>query len=239
MDGQLPRSHGRGLCGRDQADAARTVPTAWSGWSLGGFLVSLVAAELERGGERVDRLVMVDSFVPRRPDGSSGQRRSPIGRMISPDCCRPFFRTLWPLIKAQIEPAKRADLPERRIAFASLSRLRRGAGQECEGRRRLCSALTIWPLRFARSNDISTDWRRTPRCRESSKLRRSAGGRRPVWRSVIGWRLSCRTPVDRGLVGDNHFTIPRDAGLLDQICGLLVPVTASTIAQNTVPEPAE
>ncbi|MDQ8728115.1 amino acid adenylation domain-containing protein, partial [Bradyrhizobium sp. LHD-71] len=43
-------------------------PYSLVGWSLGGVLAALVAAELERCGERVDCLAMVDSFVPGRQE---------------------------------------------------------------------------------------------------------------------------------------------------------------------------
>jgi hypothetical protein len=54
-------------------------------------------------------------------------------------------------------------------------------------------------------------------------------------------RLETQLPdaVDRGVVGDDHFTILKDVGLLDEICGLLVPKAASTASQDSVPEPAE
>lgn len=52
----------------DYADEIRRVqpfgPYSLIGWSLGGLIGSLVAAELGRRGERVDCLAMVDSFVP-------------------------------------------------------------------------------------------------------------------------------------------------------------------------------
>lgn len=54
-------------------------------------------------------------------------------------------------------------------------------------------------------------------------------------------RLKLQVPkaVDRGVAGDNHFTMLKHAGLLDELCSLLAPAEASTIAQNTIPEPAE
>jgi hypothetical protein len=54
-------------------------------------------------------------------------------------------------------------------------------------------------------------------------------------------RLELQLPkaTDRGVAGHNHFTILKETGLLDEICDLLVPASASTIARDTVSEPAE
>jgi hypothetical protein len=53
-------------------------------------------------------------------------------------------------------------------------------------------------------------------------------------------RLQAQLPdaVDRGVVGDNHFTILRDSGFLDEVCALLA-LAASAASQKQVAEPAE
>ncbi|MCA1359979.1 non-ribosomal peptide synthase/polyketide synthase [Bradyrhizobium sp. IC3069] len=213
-------------------------PYSLVGWSLGGLLVGLVAAELERGGERVDRLALVDSFVLRQPDGPNRQE----SMAHWADDLAGLLSAVLPSaaasrIKAQVEAAKRADLPETperiRDLVASVVEQSRSvrANDASLGADDLSAAFAVGRHlnRLAQNTALPRGLEATPLCWWTST------------RLAQRDRLESQMPkaVDRGFVGDNHFTILRDAGLLDEICGLLVPAEASTIAQDTVPEPAE
>ncbi|MBH5386164.1 non-ribosomal peptide synthase/polyketide synthase [Bradyrhizobium diversitatis] len=213
-------------------------PYSLVGWSLGGLLVGLVAVELERGGERVDRLALVDSFVPRQPDGSSAQEA--IAHWT--DDLAGLLSAVLPnaaasRIKAQVEAAKRADLPETPehirdlVAFVVEQGRSVRADDASLGADDLSAAFAVGRHlnRLAQNAALPRGLEATPLCWWTSA------------RLAQRDRLELQLPkaVDRGFVGDNHFTILRDAGLLDEICGLLVPAAASTIARDTVPEPAE
>jgi thioesterase domain-containing protein len=213
-------------------------PYSLVGWSLGGFLASLVAADLERGGERVDRLVMVDSFVPRQSDGSS--RKEAIAHWA--DDLAGLLSAVLPnaaasRIKAQADAAKRADLPETPESIRDLvaSVVERGRSVRADdallGADDLSAAFAVGRHlnRLAQNTALPRGLEAAPFCWWTSA------------RLAQRDRLETQLPkaVDRGLVGDNHFTILKHAGLLDELCDLFVQATASTIAQDTVPEPAE
>ncbi|SFJ92791.1 amino acid adenylation domain-containing protein [Bradyrhizobium sp. cf659] len=213
-------------------------PYSLVGWSLGGLLASLVAADLERGGERVDRLAMVDSFVPRQPDGSS--RQEAIAYWA--DDLAGLLSAVLPnataaRIEAQVEAAKRADLPEtpqniRDLVAAFVEPGRRAPADDTSlGADDLSAAFAVGRHlnRLAQNTTLPRGLEATPLCWWTSA--------RLAQRDRL--ELQLPTAVDRGVVGDNHFTILKDAGLLDEVCGVLVPATASTIVQDTVPEPAE
>ncbi|MBR0960067.1 amino acid adenylation domain-containing protein [Bradyrhizobium japonicum] len=213
-------------------------PYSLVGWSLGGFLVSLVAAELERAGERVDRLVMVDSFVPRQPDGSG--RQEAIAYWA--DDLAGLLSAVLPSatasrIKAQVDAAKRADLPETPQSIRDLV-----ASVVEQGRSVSADDASLG------ADDLSAAFavgRHLNRLAQHTALPRGLEAAPLCWWTSVRLaqrdRLETQLPkaVDRGLVGDNHFRILKDAGLLNEICGLLMPEAASMIAQDTVPEPAE
>nr|WP_166817165.1 non-ribosomal peptide synthase/polyketide synthase [Bradyrhizobium sp. 1(2017)]QIO34957.1 amino acid adenylation domain-containing protein [Bradyrhizobium sp. 1(2017)] len=213
-------------------------PYGLVGWSLGGLLVSLVAAELERGGERVDRLALVDSFVPRQLDGSG--RPEAIAHWA--DGLAGLLSAVLPnaavsRIRAQVEAAKRADLPETPESIRDLvaSVVEQGRSVRADdallGADDLSAAFAVGRHlnRLAQNATLPRELAATPLCWWTSP--------RLAQRDRL--ELQLPTAVDRGVVGDNHFTILKDASLLDDICSLLVPAMMSTIAQDTVPEPAE
>ncbi|WP_448032947.1 non-ribosomal peptide synthase/polyketide synthase [Bradyrhizobium liaoningense] len=215
-------------------------PYSLVGWSLGGLLAGLVAAELERGGGRVDRLAMVDSFVPRQPDGSS--RQQAIAHWA--DDLAGLLSAVLPSaavsrVKAQVEAAKRAELPETpgsiRDLVAAVVDVEQGRQAPSDnallGPDDLSAAFTVGRHlnRLTQNTALPRGLEATPLCWWTSA--------RLAQRDQL--ELQLPTAIDRGVAGDSHFTILKDAGLLDEICGLLVPASASTIAQDTVPEPAE
>jgi thioesterase domain-containing protein len=208
------------------------------GWSLGGLLVALVAAELERCGERVDCLAMVDSFVPRQQGGSSRQEAAThwtddLAGLLS--AVVPHDASAH--IHSHVEAAKRADLPETPESIRHL------VARVLEEVRGLSADDTLLGV-----DDISGAFAVG---RHLKTLTQTAVPPHGLKAAPLCWwtsgrlmqrdRLEAQLPdaIDRGIVGDNHFTILKDGGLLDEVCDLLVPNNAPTASQDTIPEPAE
>jgi thioesterase domain-containing protein len=213
-------------------------PYSLVGWSLGGLLVTLVAAELERCGERVECLAMVDSFVL-RPHGASNRQEATahwaddLAGLLSVVLPQSAVGRIHP----HVEAAKRAGLPE---TSESVRHLIAQILEEMQGTSRDHTLLGVDDLSgaFAVGRHLKT------LTQNAAPPRRLAAKPWCWWTSgrlTQRDRLETQLPdaVDRGVVGDNHFTILKDAGLLDEICGLLVPERASTASQDSVPEPAE
>ncbi|WP_434056901.1 non-ribosomal peptide synthase/polyketide synthase [Bradyrhizobium tunisiense] len=213
-------------------------PYSLVGWSLGGLLASLVAAELERGGERVDRLALVDSFVPRQPDGSS--RQEAIAHWA--DDLAGLLSAVLPSaaasrINAPVDAAKRAGLPEMPESIRDVVAAVMEQGRGVRTDEALLGA-----------DDVSAAFavgRHLNRLAQKATLPQSLEVAPLCWwtsaRLAQRDRLELQLPkaVDRGVAGDNHFTILKHAGLLDEICSLLAPAAASRVVQDTIPEPAE
>ncbi|KRR11249.1 non-ribosomal peptide synthetase [Bradyrhizobium jicamae] len=211
-------------------------PYSLVGWSLGGLLVSLVAAELERSGERVECLAMIDSFVLRQQGGSNRQEAAvhwadDLAGLLSAVLPRSAAARISP----HVEEAKAAGLPETSGNVRHLVALISGEGVSTDD-----SSLGV--------DDIAGAFavgRHLKILTENATPPHGLAARPLCWwtssRLTQRDRLEAQLPdaVDRGVVGDNHFTILRDARLLDDICGLLVPEATSTASQDTVPEPAE
>ncbi|MBR1237080.1 non-ribosomal peptide synthetase, partial [Bradyrhizobium sp. AUGA SZCCT0182] len=227
------------------ADYAREIrqvqprgPYSLIGWSLGGLLVSLVAAELERSGERVDRLALVDSFVLRTHGGSNRQEAvahwaDDLAGLLSAVLPNAASGRIHP----HVEAAKRDGAPE---TSASVRRLAAQILEEVQGPLPDDTLLGIDDLSsaFAVGRHLKT------LTQNAAPPRRLAAAPLCWWTSgrlTQRDRLETQLPnaVDRGIVGDNHFTILRDADFLDEICALLAPEATSTTSQDQVPEPAE
>jgi thioesterase domain-containing protein len=227
------------------ADYAREIrqeqprgPYSLIGWSLGGLLVTLVAAELERSGERVDRLALVDSFVLRTHGGSN--RQESVAHWA--DDLAGLLSAVVPnaasgRIRPHVEAAKLAGMPE---TSASVRRLAAQVLEAVQGPLPDDTLLGVDDLSsaFAVGRHLRT-------------LTQNAAPPRLLTAAPLCWwtsgrltqrdRLETQLPnaVDRGIVGDDHFTILRDAAFLDEICALLAPEATSTTSQDQVPEPAE
>ncbi|WOH53420.1 non-ribosomal peptide synthase/polyketide synthase [Bradyrhizobium sp. sBnM-33] len=226
----------------DYANEIRRVqpngPYSLIGWSLGGLLVTLVAAELELCGERVDCLLMVDSFVLRQHGGS--ERQETVAHWA--DDLAGLLSAVLPhtaavRIHAHTEAAKRTGMLE---TSETVRRLVAQILEEVQGASADDTLLGIDDVSgaFAVGRHLKT-------LTQNAAPPRSLAAKPLCWwtsgRLTQRDRLETQLPdaIDRGIVGDNHFTILRDAGLLDEICRLLVPETASAAPQDTVPEPAE
>ncbi|MBR1212272.1 non-ribosomal peptide synthase/polyketide synthase [Bradyrhizobium sp. JYMT SZCCT0180] len=227
------------------ADYAREIrqvqprgPYSLIGWSLGGLLVTLVAAELERSGERVDRLALVDSFVLRTHGGSN--RQEDVAHWA--DDLAGLLSALVPnaasgRIHPHVEAAKRDGVPETSASVRRLAAQVLGAVQGPLPDERLLGVDDLSSA-FAVGRHLRT-------------LTQNAAPPRLLTAAPLCWwtsgrltqrdRLETQLPnaVDRGIVGDDHFTILRDADFLDEICALLAPEATSTTSQDQVPEPAE
>jgi thioesterase domain-containing protein len=226
----------------DYANEIRQVqprgPYSLVGWSLGGLLVTLVAAELERRGERVDCLALVDSFVL-RPRGGSNRQETVVHWT---DDLAGLLSAVLPhsavgRIQPHVEAAKRADTPE---TSETVWRLVAEIFEEVQGTSTDNASLGVDDLSgaFAVGRHLKT------LTQNAAPPRRLAAVPLCWWTSgrlTQRDRLETQLPdaIDRGVIGDNHFTILKDAGLLDEICGLLVPKTAPASSQDSVPEPAE
>ncbi|MBR1143098.1 non-ribosomal peptide synthase/polyketide synthase [Bradyrhizobium sp. AUGA SZCCT0431] len=226
----------------DYADEIRRVqsrgPYSLVGWSLGGLLVSLVAAELERSGERVDRLVLVDSFVLRTHGGSNRQEAvahwaDDLAGLLSAVVPNATSGRIHP----HVEAAKRVGMPE------TTENVRRLAAQVLETVQGSLADDTLLGV-----DDLSSAFAVG---RHLKTLTQNAAPPRRLAAAPLCWwtsdrltqrdRLEAQLPnaVDRGIVGDDHFTILRDGDFLDEICALLAPEATSTTSQDQVPEPAE
>ena len=226
----------------DYANEIRQVqprgPYSLVGWSLGGLLVTLVAAELERCGEHVDCLALVDSFVLRPHGGSNRQEAAAhwtddLAGLLSAVLPHAAVGRIQP----HVEAAKRAGLPETSETVRSLVA---EIFEEVQGTSTDDALLGVDDLAgaFAVGRHLKT------LTQNAAPPRRLAAAPLCWWTSgrlTQRDRLETQLPdaIDRGVIGDNHFTILKDAGLLDEICGLLVPKTASASSQDSVPEPAE
>ncbi|MCA6119158.1 amino acid adenylation domain-containing protein, partial [Bradyrhizobium sp. WSM 1738] len=211
-------------------------PYSLVGWSLGGLLVTLVAAELERSGERVDCLALVDSFVLKQQGES---KRHEVHVHWSDDLAGLLSAVLpqsaAPRISSQVEAAKRADLPETSESIRHV--VEQVRGQEASTEDTLLGVDDLVGAFVVGRHLKNLTQNAAPPCRLAARPSCWWTSSRLTQRD----RLETQLPdaVDRGVVGDNHFTILRDARLLDELCGLLVPETASTTSQDSVPEPAE
>ncbi|MBR1251127.1 non-ribosomal peptide synthase/polyketide synthase [Bradyrhizobium sp. AUGA SZCCT0169] len=227
------------------ADYAREIrqvqprgPYSLIGWSLGGLLVTLVAAELERSGERVVRLALVDSFVLRTHGGSD--RQDTVDHWA--DDLAGLLSAVVPnaasgRIRPHVEAAKRAGMPE------TSENVRRLAAQVLEAVQGPLPDDTLLGV-----DDLSSAFAVG---RHLKTLTQNAAPPHRLAAAPLCWwtsgrlaqrdRLEAQLPnaVDRGIVGDDHFTILRDADFLDEICALLAPEATSTTSQDQVPEPAE
>jgi amino acid adenylation domain-containing protein len=209
------------------ADYAREIlrafpgmPYTLVGWSLGGVLAALVAAELERSGARVEFLALVDSFVPRAEADVSRE-----GVTHWSDDLRSFLSAAAAQggaarIEALLQAARRDGLSETRETLHSLisealeQSSQRGGSTPEHGADDLASAFIVGRhlQTLSRAASLPDDLVIVPRCWWTADR---LGPRD---------RLKLQMPgaIDGGVVGRDHFAILKDAAFLDAICEALV-----------------
>jgi amino acid adenylation domain-containing protein len=190
------------------------------GWSLGGLIACLVAAELEGRGEQVVRLAMVDSYVPWKPHRDD--RRPAEAHWIDEllgllSAAVPSSRLID--VRSQAETAKSAGMPETADAVRSL--VANALGQTTSTRD---AALGIDDLVGAFAVG-----RRLKILAQESALPASLNVVPGCWwtshRLTQRDRLEAQMPdaVDNGVAGDDHFAILKNESFLTAICDWLVP----------------
>ncbi|MCV0387675.1 MAG: amino acid adenylation domain-containing protein, partial [Nitrobacter sp.] len=212
-------------------------PYSLIGWSLGGLVAALVAAELERCGERVDRLALVDSFVVQPQAELSGEAAVHWADELAGLLWAVLPRAAAAHIDRHIEAAISKGSPETSENIRSLVAQIMGEasgisiGEQVLGEDDIASAFSVG------------------RCLRT--LTRSATPPRHLAATPLCWwtssrlaqrdRLKAQLPnaADRGIVGDDHFSILKNERLLDELCILLAPQAASIALQDAIPEPAE
>ncbi|MCA1453646.1 non-ribosomal peptide synthase/polyketide synthase [Bradyrhizobium sp. BRP22] len=221
----------------DYADEIRRMqprgPYSLIGWSLGGLVGSLVAAELERRGERVDCLAMVDSFVPRKHGPAE---RSAVATHWADELAGLLTAVVPaasnPRVQSHAGSMRSAGLPEtpatvRRFVADVLDKV--APGDISLGVDDISSAFRVGRhlKSLALESSLPARLAVAPRCWWTST--------RLVQRNWLEDRLP--NAIDSGVIGDNHFVILKDADFLDAISDLLDPKPEAAVSR--VAEPAD
>ncbi|UFZ04832.1 non-ribosomal peptide synthase/polyketide synthase [Bradyrhizobium ontarionense] len=206
------------------------------GWSLGGLVACLVAAELERRGELVERLALIDSFVP-PPD--RGEQRSAerhwtdelLGLLSAavPGVQLSGIMSQVAAIRSADEPA--TDEAIRRLVVDAIGTAPTQSRDRVLGVDDVIGAFRVGRHlgRLARDADWPAELVAAPGCWwTSGRLRQR------------DW-LEARLPnaADQGVVGDDHFSILSSEAFLSAICSWLEPRASAQMTQVLQPEPAE
>ncbi|WP_315772832.1 MULTISPECIES: non-ribosomal peptide synthase/polyketide synthase [unclassified Bradyrhizobium] len=204
------------------------------GWSLGGLVACLVAAELERRGERVERLALIDSFVPH------GDEQPSPGRHWTDD-----LLTLLSVTAPGVQPS---------AITSQVTAIRSGDVPVTDEviRRLVADAIGMAPLQprdgLLGVDDIVAAFRGG---RHLAQLARAAEWPADLVAAPSCWwtsgrlrqrdRLAALLPhaADCGVAGDDHFSILSNESFLAALGAWLVPVRAAQTSPDLQPEPAE
>ncbi|WP_315758263.1 non-ribosomal peptide synthase/polyketide synthase [Bradyrhizobium sp. SZCCHNRI2007] len=206
------------------------------GWSLGGLVACLVAAELERRGERVERLALIDSFVP-HPHG--GEHPS-VGRHWTDDVLALLSVTAPDVqssaITSQVSAIRSADAPVtdeviRRLIADAIGMAPLQPRDGLLGVDDIVAAFRVGRhlAQLARAAEWPADLVAAPGCWWTSGRLRQRD------------RLAARLPhaADCGVAGDDHFSILSNESFLAALGAWLEPVRAAQTSPDLQPEPAE
>jgi amino acid adenylation domain-containing protein/non-ribosomal peptide synthase protein (TIGR01720 family) len=206
------------------------------GWSLGGMVACLVAAELERRGEVVARLALVDSFVP---DSRADERRS-VERHWTDDLLGLLsiampggelaaVRSRAAVVRAAGEPA--TDDAIRRLLVDVIGTAPLQPRDHLLGVDDIIGAFTVGRHlgQLAQTADWPTELKATPACWwTSGRLQQ----RDRLTASLV-------RATDLGVVGDDHFSILSNETFVAAILTWLQAHDTSQTAHSLQSEPAE
>ncbi|XUM24992.1 amino acid adenylation domain-containing protein [Bradyrhizobium oligotrophicum S58] len=204
------------------------------GWSLGGLVACLVAAELERRGERVERLALIDSFVPH------GDEQPSPGRHWTGDLLTRLSATAPGVqpsaITSQVAAIRSADAPLtdeliRRLVADAIGMAPLQPRDGLLGVDDIVAAFRVGRhlAQLARAADWPADLVAAPGCWWTSGRLRQRD------------QLAARLPhaADLGVVGDDHFSILSNESFLTALGAWLEPEQAAQTSPALQPEPAE
>lgn len=187
------------------------------GWSLGGMLAALTAAALEREGQRVGLLALVDSTLPNASEASRTDWLEALRAILAPrlpDASRPRLETA--ILKAREAGRPESEMAVEGIIAAVLDALPPDAAR---------SSLEI----FGGGQGAGDLARAFIIGRHLRDLVAAAGpfpalraGPRCWWTGRRGEAWHLPDARDEGTVGDDHFAILSDPLWLDAICGILL-----------------
>ncbi|GLH79079.1 hypothetical protein SSBR45G_39880 [Bradyrhizobium sp. SSBR45G] len=202
------------------------------GWSLGGLLACLVAAELERRGEAVEQLALIDSFVP---DTDRTEQR--ITERHWTDDLRSLLRVAVPGVELAAMRSQAAadesfsDAAVRRLIAAVIATVPAASREHLLDVDDLAGAFRTG--RHLKRLAEDADWP-TALVAESACWWTSG---RLAQRDRLEARLT--GAVDLGVIGCDHFSILSNETFLAAICPWLAPRDAAQTMQAQQSEPAE
>ncbi|WP_315752519.1 MULTISPECIES: non-ribosomal peptide synthase/polyketide synthase [unclassified Bradyrhizobium] len=204
------------------------------GWSLGGLVACLVAAELERRGERVERLALIDSFVPHGDEQPSPGRHWTDDLLALLSVAAPGVQPS--AIASQVTAIRSGDAPVtdeviRRLVADAIGTAPLQPRDGLLGVDDIVSAFRVGRhlAQLARAAEWPADLVAAPGCWWTSGRLRQRD------------RLTAGLPqaADLGVVGDDHFSILSNESFLAALGAWLEPDQAAQTSPALQPEPAE
>ncbi|MGJ5093276.1 non-ribosomal peptide synthase/polyketide synthase [Bradyrhizobium oligotrophicum] len=202
------------------------------GWSLGGLLAGLVAVELERRGARVERLALIDSFVPHGGQQPTLHWTDDLLALLSVTAPGVQLST----ITSQVAAIRSADAPATDEVIRGLVADAIGTAplQPRDGLLGIDDIVAAFRVgrhlaQLAQTAEWPTDLAVAPGCWWTSGRLRQRD------------RLAARLPqaADLGVIGDDHFSILSNESFLTALGAWLEPDQAAQTSPGLQPEPAE